>query len=100
MAENMSPTLAQMQQLNRGLTEKMLDRAASAPQWKQQLLDDPEAAMRAANFSETQQLEQMRAGAEEGEVRGQALPGGGAGGEERYCPWQCVWWTQYWHRSW
>jgi hypothetical protein len=74
MTESMPPTLAQLQQLNRGLTEKVLDKAQSDPAWKQLLLDDPEAALWQANFPETQQLEQMRASAaaQQGEeVRGQ-----------------------------
>ena len=72
MTEGESPTMEQSRQLNRQLTEKVLDRAQSDPQWKQQLLDDPEAAMRSANFPETQQLQQMQASAgasQEGEVR-------------------------------
>ncbi len=102
----MPPVPEEYRQLNRSLTEKVLDRAASDPQWKQQLLDDPEAAMRAANFPENRQLEQMRAGAGEGDVRGQALPGGGSGAggdvgvEKTYCPWKCVWWTYHWDRTW
>jgi hypothetical protein len=47
-------------ELNRRLTQQMLNRAASDPTWKQQLLDDPEAAMRAANFPEIQRLAEMR----------------------------------------
>ena len=91
-------------QLYRSLTEKILDRAASDPTWKQRLLDDPEAAMRAANFPELERVEEMRAGA--GEVRGHALPGSGAGGGVgddtgwniytmtcRTC--YCGWWTAY-----
>jgi hypothetical protein len=102
MTENMPPTLEQTRQLHRSLTEKILDRAASDPAWKQQLLDDPEAAMRGANFPETQQLEQMRAGAGEGEVRGQhhkwGHEQGGGGGN---CPWwTCSFLTQYWYQSW
>ena len=113
MAQDMPPTFEQTRQLHRSLTEKVLDRAASDPQWKQQLIDDPEAAMRTANFPETQQLQQMQASAgasREGEVRGQDFEleferggveyeiegeggfGGGFGG--RF--WRCYWWTWYW----
>lgn len=52
MAESIPPTLEQTRQLYRSLTEKILERAASDPEWKQQLLDDSEAAMREAGFPE------------------------------------------------
>jgi hypothetical protein len=111
MTEGMLPTLEQTRLLNRTLTEKVLDRAASDPQWKQQLLDDPEAAMRAADFPETQQLQQMQQSARSrgAEVRGQGgiVDVGGymdpgvyedkVGGPR--CYWtarQCVWATAYW----
>jgi hypothetical protein len=111
MTESMPPTLAQLQQLNRSLTEKVLDRAASDPQWKQQLLDDPEAAMRAANFPELQQVQQMQQSAQasqEGEVRGQShrfnrdvdididIEGGGFSGFSSVQRWNCQWWTYWW----
>ena len=104
MAKSVPPTMEQSRQLNRQLTEKVLDRAQSDPQWKQQLLDDPEAAMRSANFPETQQLQQMQASAgasQEGEVRGQFWPGGGGGGGGRRCywTWYCIWWTWDWWRD-
>jgi hypothetical protein len=102
MAKSMPPTQEQSRQLNRQLTEKVLDRAQSDPQWKQQLLDDPEAAMRSANFPETQQLQQMQASAassQEGEVRGQWWPGGGGGGRRCYWTWYCIWWTWDWWRD-
>ncbi len=75
MAESMSPTPEELQQLQRSLNEKVLDRAASDPQWKQQLLDDPQAAMREANFPELKRVDEMRkstwSSQEEGaEVRG------------------------------
>ena len=41
----MPATREEYLQLRRSLTEKVLDLAASDPQWKQQLLDDPEAAV-------------------------------------------------------
>ena len=47
----------------------MLDKAEDDPQWRQQLLDDPETTMRAANFPEIEILAEMRQEAEE--VRGQ-----------------------------
>ena len=105
MTEGMPPTLEQSRQLNRSLTEKVLDRAASDPQWKQQLIDDPEAAMRTANFPETQQLQQMQpgAGASEEEVRGQWWPGGGGPGGPGGCrwTWYCIWWTwRWWNDEW
>jgi hypothetical protein len=70
MTESMPPTLEQTRQLHRSLTQKVLDKAASDPQWKQQLIDDPEAAMRAANFSESQQLQQIQQGAQASGGRG------------------------------
>ncbi len=103
MTEGMPPTLEQSRQLNRILTEKVLDRAASDPAWRQQLLDDPEGAMRAADFPETQQLQQMRAGT--AEVRGQTHddpfggPGGPGGGPRCYWTWYCIWWTWDWWRD-
>lgn len=73
--ESRPPISEERRQLNRSLTEKVLERAASDPRWKQQLLDDPEAAMRTADFPETQQILETQASAEapeEYEVRGQA----------------------------
>jgi hypothetical protein len=72
MAEGM-PTQEEFWQLNRSLMEKLLDRACSDPIWKQQLLDDPEAALRAANFPEIQRLEEMR---QREEVWGQGVRDG------------------------
>ena len=56
MAEGITP-LEEFRQLNRSLMEKVLDRAASDPRWKQQLLDDPEAAT--AEFPEAQMFREM-----------------------------------------
>jgi hypothetical protein len=53
--------------LRRSFMEKVLDKAANDPTWKQQLLDDPDAAMREANFPEAQQLEELRQEQEEEE---------------------------------
>lgn len=109
MAEEQQPTLEQTKQLNRSLTEKVLDRACSDPQWKQRLLDDPEAAMREAGFPEAEKLQEIhqssRPPASEGgeEVRGQFWPGGGGGGGGGgygYCPWYCYYHTYYWDRPW
>ena|SRR5215217_624096 len=84
MAESTPPegqhplTQGQLEKLRRSLTERILDRAESDPEWKQLLLEDPELAMREANFLEAQQLGQqglpMRP--QEREVVGQ---GGGLG---------------------
>ena len=52
-------TQAQIWQLRRSLTEKVLDKAASDPEWRQLLIEDPELAMREANFPEAQQLGQQ-----------------------------------------
>ena len=69
-------TPEQFRQLNRDLMEKVLDRAASDPEWKQRLLDDPEAAIDEAGFPEGEKIRQMQASmeAQEGaEVMGQQL---------------------------
>jgi hypothetical protein len=59
MTEGIDPTAEaeEYRQLVRSLNEKVLDKATSAPQWKQRFLDVPEAAMRAAGFSEPQRIE-------------------------------------------
>ena len=96
MTESMPPegqqplTREQIRQRRRSLTEKILDRAERDPQWKQLLLDDPELAMREADFPETQRLERRQ---EEAEVSGQELIGGewhGYYGRRNYgrCGWQ------------
>ncbi len=77
MTESMPPTLEQLRQLNRDLMERVIDKAASDPEWKQRLLDDPEVAIGEAGFPEAQRLQQMQeanAGVEEAEVTGQELP--------------------------
>lgn len=73
MTEGMSPMAEEIRQLNRGLMEKVIDRAASDPEWKQRLLDDPEVAILEANFPEIHQLREMRVHmeAQEAEVSGQ-----------------------------
>jgi hypothetical protein len=98
MTEGMPRPPEETRELHRSLTERVLDRATEDPAWRQQLIDDPEAAIQAANFPETQQLQQMSAGAPQGEVVGQHS-GGGPGS------WNCGWfwwwspwwgWQQYW----
>jgi hypothetical protein len=77
MTEGTPPTPEQLRQLNRDLMEKMLDKAASDPAWKQRLLDDWEGAMMETDFPEARQLQQMLAslGAqEEAEVTGHLSP--------------------------
>ncbi len=105
MAEE--PTLEQTKQLQRNLTEKVLDRAASDPEWRQRLLEDSEAAMREAGFPEAERLAEIHQASrpqppEGEEVRGQWFPGGGGGGGGYggYCPWYCYWYTYYWDRPW
>jgi hypothetical protein len=74
MSENIPPDFERGRQLHRSLTEKVLDKAANDPLWKQQLLDNPDAAMREANFPEVQGLEEIRLSAEasaDAEVHGQ-----------------------------
>ena len=73
----MPATREEYLQLRRSLTEKVLDLAASDPQWKQQLLDDPETAMRTADFPEIQKLDEMPQSVEiplESEVGGHVMP--------------------------
>jgi hypothetical protein len=74
MTESMPPTLMQIQKMHRDLTERVLDKACSDPQWKQQFLDDPELAMRNANFPELQELQQASPQGG-GEVQGQSFFG-------------------------
>jgi hypothetical protein len=73
VTEGMPFTPEELRQLNRDLMEKVLDRAASDPEWKQRLLDEPEVAIMEADFPEARQLRGMLAnvGAEEAEVTGQ-----------------------------
>lgn len=75
MTEGMPLTQEEFRRLNRSLMEKILDRASSDPEWKQRLLDDPEAAMAEADFPEARQLREMQASVgaeeEEAEVTGQ-----------------------------
>jgi hypothetical protein len=93
MTEGTSPT-PEDRQLNRSLTEKVLDKAASDPAWRQRLLDEPVVAMREANFPETQRLEELRlraeASKEQAEVHGQ---------QRFYCPHVCLVHTMRWQQA-
>jgi hypothetical protein len=56
-----APMPPSVQEEYRSLAEKMLDKAASDPIWKQQLLDDPEAALQEGGFlPKYQRLEEIR----------------------------------------
>ena len=104
MTESMPPTRVQMQNMHRDLTEKVLDKACSDPQWKQQLIEDPELAMRNADFPELQQLQQASQQSGGGEVQGQSWGGpwggwgGGWGGGGWWGgpPWWGGWWGGWW----
>src|SRR3712207_170683 len=99
-AEGQQPlTKGRVLQLNRSLTEKVLARAESDPKWKELLLDDPELAMREANFPELKQLAQQgppRSPAER-EVVGQITDYGWSQADS--CPLTCRHWTYYWDLS-
>ncbi len=78
MTENTPPTLEQTRRLNRALMEKVIDKAASDAEWKQRLLDDPEAAIREAGFPEAERLREMQLLPVEGsEVHGHMICGRG-----------------------
>ena len=80
MTESMPPTPVQMQNMQRDLAEKVLDKACSDPQWKQQLIEDPQLAMREADFPEHRQIQQAAQQMEQQmEVQGQSWGGGGRG---------------------
>jgi hypothetical protein len=64
MRESVPSDSEEYRQLNRSLTEKILDSNASDPAWKQQLLDDPQAVMRPEYFPVMEKLERMRESAE------------------------------------
>src|SRR5947209_8638470 len=99
MTESMRPTRVQLQQLQQALTEKILDKACSDSQWKQKLIEDPELAMREADFPELQQLEQASQPSGGGEVQGQHWGGGGWGwGGGGWGGWQPPPW--YWSPWW
>jgi hypothetical protein len=74
MMEGSPQTPEEIRRLNRDLMEKIIDKAASDPEWKQRLLDDPEAVMAEAGFPEAERLREMQGSvraAEEAEVVGQ-----------------------------
>ena len=77
MTENTPLTPEESRLLSRSLTQKVIDKATSDPLWKQQLLDDPEATLRAANFPELKRVEEMihraRGSRETSEVQGQGV---------------------------
>ena len=81
-------TREQIRQRRRSLTEKILDGAESDPQCRQLLLDDPELAMREADFPETQRLERRQ---EEAEVSGQVIGGEWHGAYGRRMYGRCGW---------
>ncbi len=64
---SMVPPTEESKPLLESLTDKVLDRAASDPLWKERLLTDPQAAMREADFPEVKRLDEIR---QEEEVRG------------------------------
>ena len=74
MTEVITPR-EELRRLKRSLTEKVLDRAASDPAWKERYLDDPDAAMREAGFAEeVRRIEEVRQSVgtpHEAEVSGQ-----------------------------
>ncbi len=78
MTEGTPLTPEQFRRLNRDLMEKVLDKAASDPAWKQRLLDDSEAAITEANFPEAQRLREMQESLsdQDSEVAGQLLSPG------------------------
>ena len=96
-----------MTEMHRSLTEKVLDRAESDPEWRQLLIEDPELAMREANFPEARQMGQGRArrprerevvGQEFGEEGGYGYGRGGYGYGGPRCGWHWSWrWG--WYRS-
>ena len=73
MTEGTPPTTPEkIRRLKRDLMEKIIERAASDPEWKQRLLDGSEAAIEEAGFPETPQLRELQASLEaEEEVSGQ-----------------------------
>jgi hypothetical protein len=96
MTESMPPTRVQIQNMHRDLTEKVLDKACNDLGWKQQLIEDPELAMRDANFPELQQLQQASQQSGGGEVQGQSWGGGWGGGG-----WGGGWWgPPPWYGGW
>jgi hypothetical protein len=82
-------------QVQRSFMEKVLDRAASDPVWKERLLDDPEAAIREAGFPESQQIQRIQ---QEREVRGHISHLEDIASEERqYYAYRCYVGTLAWN---
>ena len=97
MAESRPRAPEELERLRRETMERVLDRAGSDPEWRQRLLDDPEAAM--ADFSETQSMREMQTRPPEG-VEPLAAEAEVVGHHEhehhhRGC-WQCYW-SLYWY---
>jgi hypothetical protein len=76
MAQDEMPSQEEYRLLERAMTQRVLDRAASDPQWKQQLIDDPETAM--SEIPEAKRLleinEQALRAWQDAEVVGQVCP--------------------------
>ncbi len=69
MTESIPPTTPEeIQQLKRDLLEKIIDRAASDPAWKQLLLDEPDAAMQEAGSPEAERIREVQVSMEAGEA--------------------------------
>jgi hypothetical protein len=87
-ATMITPT-EEYRRLQQGLTEKVLDRAASDPLWKQRLLDDPEVALLETDFPEVKRIDEMRQMEEEvgGQIDNPQSLGSslGAGGTRCFC---------------
>ena len=54
-------------ELERRLREKILEKAANDPDWRQQYVENPEDALNAAGFDETQRLREFHEVANRGE---------------------------------
>lgn len=84
-APMVTPSEEHRQQM-RSLTEKVLERAASDPHWKRRLLDDPEAAVREADFPELKRLDEISDEIrQEEETRGHYLMSPDVEGVSRTC---------------
>jgi hypothetical protein len=79
-------------QVQRSLTEKILDRAASDSTWKQQLLSDPNATLREADFPELKRLAEIHQ-EQAAEVEGQWLSYVGEGCGPTPTPSLTIKWT-------
>ena len=90
----MPPPTAQEEyrQVRWSLTEKILDRAASDSTWKQQLLSDPNATLREADFPELKRLAEIHQ-EQAAEVEGQWLSYVGEGCGPTPTPSLTIKWT-------